>query len=179
MSDIDDVIMEPEDGEGSEQNSAGKIKDLREELKKAKKERDEYLDSLQRMKADYINAKHRFDEEKRGLVQFAAEPIILELLPIVDSLEFALAHEVVEGKEKGIQGIYNQLIKALRTAGSAPFEPLHEAFNPSMHESVETLAVSDESMDNIVTKVHQKGYTLHDRVIRPARVAVGHYETKP
>ncbi|MBI3573454.1 nucleotide exchange factor GrpE, partial [Candidatus Kaiserbacteria bacterium] len=56
------------------------------------------------------------------------------------------------------------------------FDPLGQTFDPTLHEPVETLAVAAPTEDNTVTKVHQKGYTLHGKVIRPARVAVGHYE---
>ena len=169
----DEIIMEPEDGEGNAQSALGKLKDLREELKKAKKERDEYLDSLQRMKADYINAKKRFEEEKQALGSFAAVAVILELLPVMDALEQALAHAA---DRKGIEGIRNQLGKLLSAHGVEQFDPLGEQFDPAKHEPVETLAVEKESDDNTVTKVHQKGYTLEGRTIRPARVAVGHYQ---
>lgn len=176
MSEVDDVVMEPEDGEGNEQSASGKLKDLREELKQAKKERDEYLDSLQRMKADYVNAKRRFEEDKKAVVQYAAESIVLELLPIVDSLEAALAHEEGSASEAGIKNIKNQLVKLLEQSGAVAFDPTGQPFDPVMHEPVETVAVKDESEDNVVTKVHQKGYTLHGRTVRPARVAVGHYQ---
>lgn len=173
MQDTDDVTLEPEDGEGNEQNAGQKLKDLREELKKARKERDEYLDSLQRMKADYINAKKRFETERESIREYAAERLVLELLPILDTFEQALAHG---NTQDGLERIYAQILKMLSAEGVSAFSPEGEQFNPALHESVETLAVTTKSEDNTVTKVHQKGYALNGRTIRPARVAVGHYQ---
>ena len=174
MTEVDDVVLEPEDGDGNVQNPEQKLKDVREKLKKTQKERDEYLDSLQRMKADYINARKRFDEEKASLSQFASEAVVLELLPVMDSLESALAHDTSGGE--GIKNIKNQLQKLLSAYSVEAFDPTGQVFDPMSHEPVETLAVKSESEDNIVTKVHQKGYTLHGCTIRPARVAVGHFK---
>lgn len=174
MSDIDDVVLEPEDGEGNTQNPEQKLKELREKLKETAKQRDEYLDSLQRMKADYINAKNRFEEERQGLTRFATEGLVLQLLPVMDGLESALLHS--EDASGGIKNIKNELSKILSQNGIESFDPLGLVFDPNVHEPVETLAVETESEDNTVTKVHQKGYTLNGRTIRPARVAVGHYQ---
>mgnify|MGYP001576038601 CR=1 FL=1 len=174
MSDSDDVILEPEDGEGATQTGAQKLADLREKLKKVQKERDEYLDSLQRMKADYINARKRSDEEKESLAKFASESVVAELLPVMDALEMALVHD--DGGSEGIRNIKTQLEKVFAQNGVAAFGAEGELFDPALHEPVETLAVGSENEDNTVTKVHQKGYSLNGRIIRPARIAVGHYQ---
>lgn len=169
----DEIVMDPEDGEGNTANAGQKLKDLREKLNEVQKQRDEYLDSLQRMKADYVNAKKRFEDDKRALSEFAAQALVVELLPVADSLEYALAHA------KDSQGLVNtqkELSKIFATHGVESFDPTGEIFDPARMEPVETLAVPDESEDNKVTKTHQKGYTLHGRVIRPARIAVGHYQ---
>ena len=177
MDDTDDVTMEPEDGEGNAQNAAQKLAEMREKLKETQKQRDEYLDSLQRMKADYINAKKRFEEDGKALAKYASEGVVVELLPIADSLEYALSTLPADSNlGKGIENTNNQLLKLLEANGVVSFNPLGEAFDPNLHEPVETLAVESESEDNTVTKVHQKGYTLNGRLIRPARVQVGHYQ---
>lgn len=177
MQDIDDVVMEPEDGEGNTKTPEQKLKDLREKLSKTQKERDEYLDSLQRMKADYINAKKRFEEDSRSLTRFATEGLVMQLLPVMDGLESALLHSGVDSASMtGIQNIKSELLKIFSQNGVEAFDPTNRPFDPMMQEPVETVAVLSESEDNIVTKVHQKGYTLNGRLIRPARVAVGHYQ---
>jgi len=172
MTEENDITMEPEDGEGNQQSVQGKLKDLREELRKTKAERDEYLDSLQRMKADYINAKNRFEDERKMIGEYATERFAIALLPALDTFEQALQHDASDGMSR----VHGQIVKILESQGIAAFSPEGHSFDPIKHESVEVLAVSDESLDNTVTKVHQKGYTLNGRIIRPARVAVGHYK---
>ncbi|MBI3573819.1 hypothetical protein HY090_02105, partial [Candidatus Kaiserbacteria bacterium] len=71
MSD-DDVIFEPEDGEGNTKNPEEKLKELKEKLKEVQKERNQYLEGWQRSKADYINAKKRADEERQSLAMYAS-----------------------------------------------------------------------------------------------------------
>lgn len=88
----DDVTLEVEDGEGNTQTSAQKLSELREKLKKTQNERDEYLDSLQRMKADYINARKRFEEDGKSVARYAAESVVVALLPVMDALEMAVVH---------------------------------------------------------------------------------------
>jgi molecular chaperone GrpE len=174
MDNEDDVILEPEDGEGNTQTGGQKLKDLRETLKKVQKERDEYLDSLQRMKADYINARKRSEEEKDNLAKYASEVVVAELLPVMDALEQALIHN--EGTSEGVRNIKTQLEKIFAQNGVVAYGAEGELFDPALHEPVETLAVSTLEEDNRVTRVHQKGYSLNGRIIRPARIGVGHYQ---
>ena len=176
MDDTDDVVMEPEDGEGNTQNAGQKLAEMREKLKEVQKQRDEYLDSLQRMKADYINAKKRFEDDRQAVAKYATEGLVLELLPIADSLDYALQAGVESGLLKGVENTRNQLTKILELNGITSFDPMGEQFNPTLHEVVETLAVETEAEDNVVKKVHQKGYSLNGRTLRPARVGVGHFK---
>ncbi len=177
MSD-DDVVIEPEaeDGENGIQTPEQKLKELREALKKAQTERDENLTGWQRTKADYVNAKRRFEEDAGSAASYAVEKLVVTILPVLDSFEHALAHSGDDGGlSEGIQNIHTQLMQALSSAHVSAFSPEGETFNPERHESVETVAVTNETMDNTVTKVHQRGYQLNGKVIRPARVAIGHF----
>lgn len=175
MENEDDVTLEPEDGDGNTQTGAQKLADLREKLKKTQNERDEYLDSLQRMKADYINARKRFEEDGKSMARYAAESVVTELLPVMDALEMALQHG---GNEvEGVKNIKTQLEKVFAENGVTSFGEVGELFDPALHEPVETLAVETIEEDNKVTKVHQKGYSLNGRTIRPARIAVAHYQS--
>lgn len=173
MDENDDVTLETEDGEGNTQTGAQKLTELREKLKKVQKERDEYLDSLQRMKADYINARKRFEDDGKSMARFAAESVVAELLPVMDALEMALMHG---GATDGVKNIKTQLEKVFTENGVAAFGEIGEVFDPALHEPVETLAVETVEEDNKVSKVHQKGYSLNGRIIRPARIAVAHYQ---
>jgi len=177
MSDADDVVFESEDGEGNTKNPEEKLKELREKLKKTEKEKGEYLEGWQRSKADYINVKKRAEDDRQSAALYASEALVVSLLPVLDSFDHALA--AAQGDEPWLEGIKNthaQLLKALAGNGVEPFDPLGEKFDPLLHEPVETLAVQTPEEDNTVTKVHQKGYALRGKIIRPARVAIGHYQ---
>lgn len=177
MTDVDDVVFESEDGEGNTHTPEEKLKELREKLKKTEKEKADYLEGWQRAKADYVNAKKRAEDDRQSIALYASEPLVSSLLPVLDSFDHALAAS--EGDEPWLEGIKNthaQLLKALAENGVESFNPLGEKFDPLLHEPVETLAVKTLEEDNVVTKVHQKGYTLRGKVIRPARVAIGHYQ---
>ncbi|TAJ15467.1 nucleotide exchange factor GrpE [Patescibacteria group bacterium] len=182
MVDENDVVIDSEDesleGEGSSATKLNqKVKSLREQLEKVQKERQEYLDGWQRAKADYVNVKRRAEDERVFFVRSASTEIVQSLLPSLDSFEHALeAEQGTSAWTEGIKNTHAQLLKALETEGVQSFDPVGEMFDPLRHESVEIVAVKSEKEDNIVTKTHQKGYTLHDVVIRPARVAVAHYK---
>ena len=172
----DDIMLEPESGEG-EGTPEQKLKELRDTLKKALAERDEYLAGWQRSKADYINARKRAEEERDVLSGHITEKLIKGLLPALDSFEHALATTETDDQWlSGIKNTYTQLMSALKEYGVTQFDPVGEEFNPTKHEPVETVAVSEKEKDNIVTLVRQKGYEIQGKVIRPARVQVGHYE---
>jgi molecular chaperone GrpE len=178
----DDITIEAEDetleGEGSSADKLFvKIKKLKEELAKANKEKQEYLEGWQRAKADYVNLKKRAEEERVALVRNASAAIIEDLLPALDSFDQALESAGEENALlQGIRNTHVQLIKALVKEGVTILDPLGETFDPTKHEPVETVAVESAGEDNTVTKVHQKGYVLNDVLIRPARVAVGHFK---
>ncbi|MBV9349594.1 MAG: nucleotide exchange factor GrpE, partial [Patescibacteria group bacterium] len=180
MPDADDVIFEPEteeEGGTTAEALKKKLAKTKEELAQANREKQQYLEGWQRAKADYVNAKKRSEEERVSQALYAAEKLLISLLPVLDSFDHALAS--AEGDEPWLAGIQNthaQLLSALATNGVESFSPLGEIFDPVREEAVETLAVRSPEEDNTVTKVHQKGYVLRGKVIRPARVAIGHYE---
>jgi molecular chaperone GrpE len=172
----DDFV--PEDGEG---NTKDTIATLRDRLKKALAEKQEYLDGWQRMKADFVNARKREEEARKDIVRFANENLILELVPVLDSFTMAFANkEAWEKVEKnwrvGVEYIYSQLVNTLTQNGFKEFDPLGEPFDPNNHVAVESVPVQDKSQDHVVVEVIQKGYILNDKIIRPAHVRIGEYK---
>lgn len=177
-----DVVFEEsnEDGETQESaNPAAAIKKLREQLKACQKERQEFLETSQRLKADYVNL--RKDEEKRRaeMTQFAKSGLLLEMLDLADSFDLAFANKtawesVNENWRKGVEYIYAKLVDIFEQNGLEMIDPLGADFNPEEHHSVATAPVEDESENNKVLEVVQKGYKLNGRVLRPAKVKVGH-----
>ena len=97
---------------------------------------------------------------------------IEELLPLADSFEMAMKdpawQEVDEKWKKGVEGIHNQLMNIFKNTGVTILNPVGEEFNPHEHE-----ALMDSGTDNKVRDVIQKGYKLGDRIVRPAKVAIG------
>lgn len=176
----DDVTIESDDetleGEGASADKlSAKLKKLREDLAKANKEKQEYLEGWQRAKADYVNIRKRAEEERGSLIRSASLALLKELLPALDSFDQAISSAETGGAWlEGIKNTHVQFLKVLEKEGVTILNPLGEIFDPMQHEPVETVAVESPKEDNTVTKVHQKGYLLNGIVIRPARVAVAH-----
>lgn len=142
-------------------------------------EKKEYLDGWQRARAELQNARKHFENEKREFTQFAERGLIEELLLVLDSFHMAFGNKVAWEKvdanwRTGVEYIHQQLLSVLLAHSLAPFNPLGERFNPAEHESVEVVAVTDNAQDNTVMSVLQQGYRFNGKVIRPAKVTVGH-----
>jgi molecular chaperone GrpE len=178
MSDTDDVIFDEEDGEGNTKSPAQQLKDFREKLKALQKEKEEYLDGWQRAKADAVNIRKQSEQDRTQAYSRAKEDLIESLLPVLDSLDQALA---VSGGEadtwkQGLEQIRSQFLSILTNHDVVAFSPEGEEFSPMEHEPMGVVAVKDESEDNVVLTVLQKGYRIGQKVIRPARVQIGRLE---
>ena len=137
------------------------------------RERDEYLDSLRRLKAEFDNYRKRTAREHESLSTRASEALVRELLPVLDDLERALeaAEEQEEAKlEDGVRLVHRSLEDLLRKQGLEEIDT-DGPFDPHVHEAL--LAQPADGADpGSVVQVIQKGYRLGDRVLRPARVVV-------
>ncbi len=144
-----------------------------DELVTVTRERDEYLDSLQRLKAEFDNFRKRTARDQQALVARASERLVTELLPVLDdlgrALEAAELHE--EAKlEEGVRLVHRALADALAREGLAEIAT-DGKFDPNVHEAL--LAQPAEGRESgDVLDVVQQGYRLGDRVLRPARVIV-------
>jgi len=135
-------------------------------------ERDEYLNDLKRVAAEFENYRKRVLRDQESLVARAHERLVKELLPVLDDLERALAaaEEHEEAKlEEGVQLVHRELKAALDREGLAEIET-DGVFDPHVHEAL--LSQPSEAEEGSVLEVLQKGYKLGDRVLRPARVVV-------
>jgi len=177
---INDFVVEPEN---EIRNSFGDktTKNLREKLKKITAEKQEYLAGWQRTKADFINAKKDFSEEKSKLLKFAKADLIVQLIPVLDSFEMAFEvkkEDKIASQKKwmvGMQHIYSQFLSILKENGVEQLNPLNEKFDPSLHTSVEVVKIDNKQKDGIITEVIQKGYSLKGEIIRSAKVKVGEF----
>ena len=136
-------------------------------------ERDEYLDLVQRVQADFENYRKRAVREQERLVAHAHERLVRELLPILDDLERALEaaerHEEAQLVE-GVKLVEQSLRSALRKEGLAEIAT-DGPFDPHVHEALLTQP-SDDAESGAVLEVVQRGYRVGDRVVRPAKVIV-------
>src|SRR5437773_10562608 len=149
-----------------------KVSSLEERAALLEKERDEHLDDLKRVAAEFENYRKRVARDQQSLAARAHERLVKELLPVLDDLERALAaaEEHEEAKlEEGVRLVHAELASALEREGLAEIET-NGRFDPHVHEAL--LSQPSEAEEGSVLEVVQKGYRLGDRVVRPARVVV-------
>ena len=142
-------------------------------LAEVTRERDEYLDALQRLKAEFDNYRKRTARDQLQLTARANERLAKELLPVLDDLERALAaaeeHEEAQ-LEEGVRLVHRSLVDALQKEGLVEIET-DGLFDPNVHEALLSQP-DDEKESGAILDVLQKGYRIGDKVLRPARVIV-------
>lgn len=148
---------------------------LEAELQKSEEKAQENWDKLLRSMAELENTKRRAEKDVRDAHRYALDRFIDALIPILDSLEQALLNcteaSDSQAMRNGIELTLKMFISSLEKFGVRILNPLHEPFNPNLHEAM-MMQESQDAPHNAVLSVIQKGYTLHDRLIRPARVIV-------
>jgi molecular chaperone GrpE len=150
-----------------------------DELAELTRERDEYLDALQRLKAEFENYRKRVARDQGSLVARASERLVKQLLPVLDDLERALvaASEHEEAKlAEGVQLVHRALADALAREGLVEVDTDGD-FDPHTQEAL--LAQPSDEKEGAVIQVLQKGYKLGDHVLRPARVVVSSGNEEP
>lgn len=152
------------------------VESLKQALAKATEKAEGYLASWQRTQADFINYKRRNEQEREEFTRFANSNLMLSLLPVLDDLERALASIPAKPSRHtwldGIRLIERKFRASLEAQGLTLIEALGKPFDPNLHEAVR----QDRGEEGIVIEELQKGYKLHDRVIRPTMVVVGNGE---
>lgn len=172
---MQDSEVENSDSEfvNEEESEAGPvaIKSLRDKLKKAVEEKQEYLEGWQRSRADLANFKREealihTDREARMKGE-----MIESLIPSLDTLELALKHS--KGEEaKGLEMIYKQFLGSLKNIGVEKYGAAGESFNPHKYEALREVETSEPAQDHTVESVERSGYAAGEKVIRPAQVSV-------
>lgn len=154
---------------------AAAIQKLRNRIKLLEKEKQEYLDGWQRMKADVVNRDRAAAEERTRVGDIVKERLLEDLLPVLDAFDAAFtgaAWEKVDANWRiGIEYIHTQFKKVLEENGIKPFGKVGEIFDPMRHDPSGDIENSEFSAGHIA-KVQRAGYELSGRVIRPARVTV-------
>lgn len=151
------------------------VESLREQLEELNAEKEQQLAAWQRTQADFANYRRRTEQERGDLVRMAESGLIRELLPVLDDLERALEGLPPELRGltwvEGILFIERKLRAILELHGLKPIEALGKEFDPYEHEAV--IRDGEPGEATLVTAELQRGYRLHDRVLRPTLVRVG------
>ncbi len=180
----DDIILDTEseidDSVLADAAQGDAIKKLREKLKTAEKDRLEYLTNWQKDKADFVNARKRDEEQKMEMLKYAKNDLITQILPVIDTFDLAMkntaAWELLPKEWRmGMESIAKQLLGVLEQNGVSKINPMGEPFDPSLHDAVTTVPVTEEDKDHTVTEVLQTGFSLNGKVLRPAKVSVGEF----
>lgn len=140
-------------------------------LDEAKENKDKYL----RLYAEFDNARKRMDREKQEFIKYANEGLLSEILSILDHMELSLksakAHENTASFIKGLEMVVKNIEKLLSENGVKPMNAVGKLFDPYQHE-IMIQEESNEFDDNVVIEELQKGYMMHDKVIRISRVKI-------
>jgi molecular chaperone GrpE len=152
------------------------VEALKQLLAEAQAKAAENWDKALRAAAELDNVRRRVERESAQAQKYALERILGELIGVNESLELALKAVAGEDEEtrahlEGLALTHRQLWQTLERYGVSPIDPQGEPFNPELHEAVSTLE-SAEVAPNHVLSVMQKGYRLHERLLRPAMVVV-------
>ena len=138
-----------------------------------RRQRDEHYQRLLRTTAEFDNYRKRTERERRDRAEYAATDLLTDLLPIVDDLERALAAKTTDADvyRRGVEIIQKQLLDLLERRGVTRIQALGADFDPNVHQAV-TQEPSDSHRDGEVIEELRRGYTLGDRLLRPAMVKV-------
>jgi molecular chaperone GrpE len=139
------------------------------ELEATRRDRDQYLDALRRLKAEFENSRKRQERERIRVLSMASERLVQELLPVLDNLDRAL--EAGGDIREGVQATRDQLAEVLGDEGLLPVASDGQPFDPNVHEAVMG-QVSEEHEEGTIIQTFQRGYLLNGKPIRTAKVVV-------
>lgn len=142
-------------------------------------EKDELRNRLMRTLADFDNFRKRSEKEKEAQKRFAVTDALKDFLPVADNLERALASAgSVEELKQGVDMIVRQLVETMKRWGVVPVQAVGEPFNPAIHEAVAREDSSEVDVPTVTGEL-QRGYMIHDRLLRPSMVSVAMPAPKP
>ncbi len=158
------------------------INNLKADLESAQEEAKQTYDRFLRVSAEFENYKKRSARETDEFKKYANESLINALLPVIDNLERAVNSSKENNCDNdslvdGVVLILNEIIKVLEKSNVKPIESLGKAFDPNFHQAM-MQKESDEHPDNTVLQELQKGYLIHNRLLRPAMVVVSKHKNK-
>jgi len=164
------------DADKSNKKAAAYAVELKEKLESKEQETKETYDRFLRLSAEFENFKKRSERQMIDFKKFANESLLKEMLPVVDNLQLAL--ESLKEKEdsggglhEGVELTLKEMLKILQRFGVEPIEAMEKPFDPSVHQAI-MQEESDKHDEQTVIRELQRGYTIHDRLLRPSMVVV-------
>jgi molecular chaperone GrpE len=175
---------EPENSGGAEQDvtldgvkePVAPLDEIQNELAAAKAEAGKNWDLYLRERADLENARKRHQRDREEAIRFANDRLLKEMIPVLDNLERAVEHAASgaddsRGLLDGVNMTINQFRKAIEDFGVKPIVAIGELFDPNLHQAMGHMESAEQAPNTVVTEF-QKGYLLHDRLLRPSLVMV-------
>lgn len=173
----EDDVVEFEYNADGEEDLKKTLKKLRADLKQAKAEKEEYLTGWQKERAGFVNYRKEEEDRNTNFKNIIQERMMDKFLTVMDSFDMAFANKAAWEKvdanwRTGVEYIYNQMNSVFEDYGVQAIGKVGEEFDPQLHQSVEHVETNEESKDDTIAQVLQKGYKSKDKVLRPARVNV-------
>lgn len=170
VDNLEETVADPEENAEETASLAEQLTAAEQALEKEKKE---YLFLM----AEFDNYRKRIVKEKAEIIKNGAEKVLAGLLPIVDDFERGLKatkdSEDAKSVYEGMELIYNKLMKFLESNGVKPMESTGATFDPELHEAIASIPAPSDDLKGKVIDTTQTGYTINDKVLRHAKVAVG------
>ena len=174
-TDSEETETQPIDADSEASPEAEALANLKAEYEAYKAESEERHDQMLRTIAEFDNSRKRAEREKEESLKYALESFVKELIPTIDSIERAIQStkesQDFDALVEGVEMIHKGFLSAFEKRGVTPIEAVNELFDPMQHEAVMHVE-SEDVPENRVIEEWQKGYMLHNRVIRPSMVSV-------
>lgn len=172
----DDRPLKGGSGEDENADDGNELREMEAKLEAKTKEAEESYDRLLRVSAEFENYKKRASREMEEFRKYANQSLLKEMLSVVDNLELAI-NSSNEGENpdtsliEGLNLTLNEILKVFEKFNVKPIEARGKTFDPAFHEAV-MREETDDYPENTVISEFQKGYLIHDRLLRPAMVVV-------
>jgi molecular chaperone GrpE len=169
------------EGNGQESGAtapASRMPTFVEQLQEQLQEKDRLLKThIADLRSEQDELRRRLGRELEQRLEVATGNLLIDFLPVLDNLDRALLSAEqqpnLEALREGIQLVRTQFLNVLERHGLKPLERRDQPFDPGLDEAMTTVEVNDPRQHNLVLQEWEKGYTLHDKLLRPAKVAVG------
>jgi molecular chaperone GrpE len=164
-------------------NAADPIKELEEKLKNSETEAKQNYDRFLRVSAEFDNYKKRSAREMSEFRKYANESLISDMLTVVDNIERAISTSSSDDKAnsciiEGVSLTLKEILRVFDNFGVKPIESLNKTFDPNFHQAVMQEESEDHPENTVITEL-QKGYMIHDRLLRPSMVVVSKSKAAP